>query len=543
MQRLTKSVLILKAAILFSLVLGACNTPTESQALEQEPVLSSPESEQQALVISADPTQASLPEITPALDAQEVLVACPLEGQAVAMRPGFDPGWEALGLNACYDLTLDLSPERPGYTGSARVTYANLTGRDLPDLVFRLYPNADRIYGGDLQVTAVKVGGTQVDAEVFLSDQTAFRFSLENPLPSGEIVVVELEFSGQVPVDREGQPGVYGIFNYESGEQVLTLANGYPILAPWEENGWRADPVVGIGDAVVSEAALYRVRVSAPRGWQVVATGIALDPEPSGENAHTEFATGPVREFILVASPNFSAHQAEANGVQVRHWGLPDGEDRWEDALQAAVDSIALFDERFGPYPYNELDVVSVPLWLAAGVEYPGLILLRQALYQSGSESSPNLEYVVAHEVAHQWWYGVVGSDVLEHPWQDEALATFSSLLYQEVHQPGVYAGTLQFYRGRVAELESGKGDADIAQPAEAFLDHPGAYSPVVYIKGSLFFEALREQLGDETFFQALQTYYAQNKYGIPSPETLLDSFEQTCACALDGLYQEWGVK
>jgi hypothetical protein len=539
MKNTVRITLLCVTVTLFSLVLAACTELAGTQA----PVLPTSESGEATQAITAEPTQAGLSEPAPSLDTQQVLAACPTGSQTTAMRPGYDPGWEALDLSACYELEFDLSLDPPGYTGSARVTYANQTGQEVPDLVFRLYPNAERIYGGELQVTSAHVDGIPVDGEVFLHDRTALRLPLENSLPPGEIAVVELEFSGMIPMDREGLPGVYGIFNYDSSGEVLVLANGYPILATWEEGGWRTDPVVGIGDAVVSETALYHVRVAAPPGWQVVATGAGLEQETSGERTSLEFVTGPVREFTLVASPNFVARQAEINGVQVHHWGLPDGEDRWEDALQAAVDSITLFDEHYGPYPYIELDVVAVPLWLAAGVEYPGLILLRQALYQPGPDSSPSLEYVVAHEVAHQWWYAVVGNDVLEHPWQDEALATFSGLLYLEEHQQEAYAGTLQFYRGRVADLESGEGHTGIAQPVEAFQDNPSAYSPVVYIKGSLFYAELREQLGDETFFRALQTYYAQNKYRRPPPQVLLDSFEQACACALDTIYQEWGVK
>jgi aminopeptidase N len=367
------------------------------------------------------------------------------------------------------------------------------------------------------------------------------RILLENPLLHGEITVVELEFAGVIPVDRGSRSGVYGTFNYDSAAEVLVLANGYPILATWEERGWRADPVVGIGDAVVSDVAVYHARISAPPGWQVVATGTRL-PEPSGGSPSWTFASGPVREFMLVGSPNFVEDQAQVDGVQVHHWGLPDGEGGWDAALQAAVDSISLFDEQFGLYPYQELDVVAVPLWLAAGVEYPGLILLRQGLYSSGLDGPLGLEYVAAHEVAHQWWYGVVGSDVLEHPWQDEALATYSALLYQEEYQPFAYPGTLLSFRRRVADLEAGGEDTRVAQPVEAFQENPGAYSPVVYVKGSLIFDDLRERLGDEAFFEALQAYYAQNVYVLAPPQTLLAAFERACACSLDPVYQEWGV-
>jgi hypothetical protein len=543
MKERSRSTFFFAFAVLLSFILGSCTGSSETQAPEGGQALPSAEIAAPTLDATARPTEAVSMEITPAPDPQEVLAACPPEGQAEAMRPGSETDWEQINLSTCYDLEFVFSSGPPGYSGTARVTYLNLEAGEVPDLVFRLYPNASRIYGGELQVTAVRVDGAPAEHEIFLEDRTALRVSLGRPVLTGEALLVELEFTGQVPVDLEGQTGVYGIFNFDSIEEVLTLANGYPILAIREEGGWIAEPVVGIGDAVVSQAALYRVQVAAPDGWQVIGTGTAREGSTSEGEFSAEFTTGPVREFTLVAGPNFIQDQEEVDGVQVRHWGLPGGEDRWGDSLQAAVDSILLFDDRFGLYPYQELDVVAVPLRLAAGVEYPGLILLRQSLYQTGPESSPGLEYVVAHEVAHQWWYGVVGNNVLEHPWVDEGLASFSSLLYLEEYDPRAYTGTVLFYRQRVAEVESEAGDTGIHQPVDAFRDNLAGYSPVVYLKGSLFFEALRDQLGEAVFFEALRSYYEQNKFGLPAPQALLGSFEAACSCGLDELYQEWGAK
>jgi len=153
------------------------------------------------------------------------------------------------------------------------------------------------------------------------------------------------------------------------------------------------------------------------------------------------------------------------------------------------------------------------------------------------------LPTVLAHEVAHQWWYALVGSDVLRSPWQDEALATFSAQLYQLEHNRGFYEGTRTYYENRVSEIEAQNGEQDIAQPVSAFGGMPSVYAVTVYQKGELFFEALRAQIGDEAFYQALHEYYAANMYQIASPDELLDSFEQTCNCDLSELYAEWGVR
>ena len=456
------------------------------------------------------------------------------------MRASQVPDWNALGLNACYELTLDLLPDEQSYTGTARLTFANLTGGDLPDLVFRLYPNAPIIYGGALEITSAQVDGRPVTPAVFLVDQTAVRLPLDRPLANHTAAIIEFDFAGRLSSDF-GSRNAYGIFNYSSQEPIMAVANWFPMLAVWRDGEWYAAPVIGKGDAVVSDVALYRVRISAPADWEVVTTGSLLDSETQAETTHYDFVGGVVRDFNVLASPAFEARETQAGGVRIVHWGLPAGESGWDNALEVARDSLEIFDERFGAYPYAELDVVAVPLQNATGVEYPGLILIEAGLYP-GVAAGQVLPATVAHEVAHQWWYAAVGSDALRSPWQDEALTTFSSSLYFEEKLPPFYRALLAFYRQGMEAYQEEHGDEPIAQPVEAFRGRGEAYGAIVYIKGALFFEEVRDRIGDEALFGALQAYYARNRYRLVGPEILLAAFEQSCECELDALYTEWGA-
>lgn len=482
------------------------------------------------------------PSPTPLPGAPEWPETCDPALQARAMRPGQSADWAALALNACYELKLDLGDDPGAYSGSARVTFTNRTGENLDELVFRTYPNAEKIYGGSLEVIAIRVEGESLDGRVFLDDGTGLRLALPSSMAPGEATTVEMDFRGHTPIDLQGFPQAYGIFNLATEPTVLTLANWYPILADWDEGGWRTDPVDGIGDAVVSETALYHVQIEAPEDWTLVTTGTRVESEITEGRATARFVSGPVREFLVLAGPAFVPLEEEADGVTVRHWGLPGGEARWQEALQATVHSLQVFGDRFGPYPYAELDVAAVPLDNASGVEYPGVFLLLDTLYGRNPQRPFYLGLVTAHEAAHQWWYGVVGSDVLRHPWQDEGLTTFSSSLYQEEHQPTFYEGTLQFYQQAVDQLGPSSADNALDQPVEAFQGRRSEYGPVVYEKGALFFQALRERLGDETFFAALQTYYDAFRFRQAEPGDLLAAFEGSCGCELDDFYREWGL-
>jgi aminopeptidase N len=476
-------------------------------------------------------------ETTSALD------ACDIKAQETAMSPDMKPDWTSLPLSACYQLRLNLHEDLTQYDGKATVTYTNQTGETLTDLVFRLYPNSERIYGGTLEVTSANIDGTLVVPEVFLSDKTGLRLSMVEPINSGETVVIELEFNGELTDGLENSPGTYGIFNFAKEEELVTMANWYPILAVRKNGQWLAEPVVGVGDAVVSEVSLYLVEITAPQNMQIATTGsIIQDLSIDSGEAH-RFASGPAREFTITASSNFVLTQAEVNGVQVNQWGLSGGEQRWEEGLQAAVDSLAVFNDLFGPFPYAEMDVVSVPLQLASGVEYPGLFLMKDGLYFLDKEQPYLLTTIISHEVAHQWWYALVGNDVIEHPWQDEALTTFSSLLYLEQFQPRVYDGTVEYFRKVADEIESIRSNTGIGQPVSSFKSQPAQYSSVVYSKGAMFFVELRNKIGDQAFFQALQAYFSQNQYQLASPGSLLSEFEKACQCDLSDFYLQWGLK
>ncbi len=540
--------LVIKSTLLLALslfVISACHAASDTGSTPkvsvikivptaQEPVTKTGPHPQETRANSFQPTLEA-PTVTTSVP-QQVLDACEIESQTAAMRPDQVPDWSKIGLSTCYDLTLDLDIKENSFQGSAKITFTNLTGVELADLVLRTYPNANLIYDGTLTLTSAIVDGSQVKPQVFLSDNTAVRLPLNAHLSVGETAVIDLEFTGRYTFNFGDQFGVYGIFNYVNEEQVLTLANWYPLLAPWIEGSWDVDSVIGIGDAVVSQTSLYKVRLTAP------STGSIVSLEEVDDHNQWEFVSGPVRDFTILASPNFILREAQVGDVYIRHWGLSDGEARWDEALQATIDSLTLFNERYGPYPYRELDAVAVPLTLAAGVEYPGIFLIDDSQYEIDEQSPFLLAIVVSHEVAHQWWYGVVGNDVLRDPWQDEALATFSSLFYQQEYQTRFYEGTVRFYQERVSDVEQQSKDTAIDQPLRAFIDRPGEYSPIVYTKGALFFVELREMLGDQIFFNALQAYYSLNKYQIATPEELLDAFETACECELDNFYTEWGL-
>lgn len=460
--------------------------------------------------------------------------ACSRAQQEQALQPDQVPDWDSFNMATCYQLQIEILPALPGYQGSGTITFTNPSSETLQSIVLRAYPNAPVIYGGSLQVLEAEVDGQSVQPEVFLSDRSAVRLPLQSELLPGEQIQIDLKFAGRLPESLNEMPQVYGVF-YASREPVsLSLANWYPILAELESGTWQAEPVSGLGDAVVSPAAFYEVRVDAPEGWQVVSSGTEIEPG--------FYTTGPMRDFMLVASPQYQRFEQQQGDLRLRVFSLPGGEARAEEALQVTAEALELFTEMFGPYPYNELDVVAQPLYLALGVEYPGLFTLKDTLLEPADDQPWLLSLVTAHETAHQWWYGLVGNDVLKDPWQDEALATFSSLLYQEAYEPANFRGTLAAYQNNVERAVGAAQDPNFTASLRSFAQQPQLYGPLVYQRGGLFFLALRDEIGSQDFYQALQHYYAVQRYQLADPQDLLQSFESSCDCELDEFYAAWDI-
>lgn len=100
-------------------------------------------------------------------------------------------------------------------------------------------------------------------------------------------------------------------------------------------------------------------------------------------------------------------------------------------SLKAAIDAVNAFCDAWGEYPYDTLDVVQTP-YNAGGMEYPGLVRIAE-MYADliGAEGDESLRLDVAHEVAHEWFYAVVGNDQYREAWLDESFAVYGELVYQ----------------------------------------------------------------------------------------------------------------
>ena len=147
------------------------------------------------------------------------------------------------------------------------------------------------------------------------------------------------------------------------------------------------------------------------------------------------------------------------------------------------------------------------------------------------------MEATIAHEVGHQWFYNLVGNDQLDDPWLDESLTQFATLQYfiDEYGKAGG-EGFRQSLESRWDDI--GKEEIPVGKPVREYTD--SEYSGIVYGRGGLFFEALRDELGQENFDLFMKDYVKDNAWNIATPEKLKAEAEAHCNCDLTPLFKKW---
>jgi aminopeptidase N len=495
---------------------------------------SAPATEPPTAAPAAEPTElapTTVPPTQPPTAAPEQPAAQPeapldLQAQAAALLPDFRGDLGRAGEWNRYTIAATIDPDARTIAGHLRLEYTNRDSAPLGLIYFHLYPNHPD-FSGRLDVNAVTVDGQPVGVNYELQ-RYLLRVDLPAPLAPGATTAVALDFATRAPLNAAD---MYGAFNLEAG--VLALASSYPIAAMVRGGAWDIGWPDGRGDFVNSQTALYDVTLTAPAAWALATTGVALDGRQDGGQQTARFVSGPQRDFMITATQLAHA-SGEMSGTRINSYYRRGSEAGGQAVVQAAANALRAYNERYGRYPLAELDLVEVNARTFLGVEYPGVILLQGNLY----DQPQALEITVAHEVGHQWWYSQVGNDVQTEAWLDEALASYSQIVYQEqIYGPEAAERELEGFRQRYRDAVAAGRDAPVSQPNTAFR---GNYVSIVYGKAVLFFQALRKQIGDAAFDRFLHDYYAQHRYGFVTGADLLASAEGACACELDQLYADW---
>ncbi|MCA9666295.1 MAG: hypothetical protein KC503_11930, partial [Myxococcales bacterium] len=344
-------------------------------------------------------------------------------------------GIASLGDLPLYDIALVLDPAAGALRGRLKLSYRNPLAKPLARLPLLLHPNAPRELGvtqsGKLDVTGARA---QIGPAVTLSRErpTLVWLSFARPLRAGERVVVDIDFRGTL---RRLEASANDIFSQALtslgiggggsgasdygllavGDGIVTAASAYPMVAPFRRGGFDVGKPTRFGDLAYNGLANFKVNVSVPAGVKVYTNlhdinldraPAALAAKPGQQGARQRFsASGALnRDLVIVAGAELvhSARVVRGSGsgggepVTVRSIYKRGDAAAGRRALQTAVTSLELFQRRFGPYPYRELDVAEATLvGGAGGVEFPGLVLVAGMFYRPPSRSSSPMAFMM----------------------------------------------------------------------------------------------------------------------------------------------------
>jgi hypothetical protein len=463
--------------------------------------------------------------------------APPLTAFTATLRPGSAGDLAGQSSRSAYQIALRLDPDAQQLLGRERITLTNRSTTPLTRVIVRLYPNFPGIMDERdsslgfprLRVGAATVGTAPADVG-YLDHNTAAAILLPDPLKPGERTSVELQFR----LSTRGLGPAPDMWYFKSF---------YPMLAVYDASGWRMD-VTNFPDQVYAETSFYTVDFDAPATLTVASSGTETGRTATGDRVVHHILAGPMREFAATAGRRYQQQTRQVDGITVRATALLTDTAQMNEDLGIAAQALDVYSQTFGPYPFNDFDLLLTPDG-AGGIEFPGYVMI--SYLPSVNELRA---HVVAHEVAHQWWYSLVGDDIFREAWLDEAFADYSSYIFlQKTAEAGVADDV--FENQIAAAWVEWQGDVATANPFDGkrigsalweFRDFE-EYDGIIYGKGSVFLQRLRATLGDSRFFQLLQIHFQNNKYGITTGRTFLREALDVAggdAPAVRKLYLQW---
>ncbi len=290
------------------------------------------------------------------------------------------------------------------------------------------------------------------------------------------------------------------------GSQVI-VGNAVPLLAIHDGDGWNLDPYVSIGESFYSQVGSFRVTFDTPAAVKLASTGATTRTVRRGSRVLRTVVASQVRDFAWVSGPLRETTRTAARGIKVRVWSLADMKAAAvQRTLAEAIDAVDDLDRSLGRYPYPELDVVLGDFTGFGGMEYPTLVLTQP------------FAVAVVHEIAHQWWYGIVGDDEFDDPWLDEAFATWT-----EANHDGTAASLCAQARWLAP------GDR-VTNGMDFWEEHPREYAPTVYTQGSCALQALSDVLGADRFAALLKAYVAAHRFGWSTTQDFQEAAQQVAS-------------
>lgn len=449
-----------------------------------------------------------------------------------------------------YSIVINFDNTTKSLTANQKVDYKNNSSYVLDRLCFHLYPNAfregakqkviwlqDHLHAypngtsyGRIEIEDVFLKGEKAEFTIGGMDENILEVPLIQKLFPDDRVLIEINFKVYLP-------NINHRFGW--GDTAINVANFYPIACVFENGEFKTDPYSPNGDPFYSDMSNYNVKITYDELLVLASTGLQLKTTISNNKKTTEIKAEVVRDFAFVFSEKFKVVSQKSNETMVYYYYADD--ENFQQSLQTSVLALETFEDLFGDYPYPTLSVVQTN-FVHGGMEYPNLVYISDDL--ANYETYTN---VIVHEIAHQWWYNMVGSNAYANPWQDEGLTDYSTALFYEknpqynITLKSIIENGVKTYSAFVEVYGSlySKVNTTMKRSLHEYKNST-EYVFIAYVKSMLMFDSLREFLGDEVFFEGLRTYFKDFKFKNAQYYDLIASFEKASKTDLESFFDAW---
>lgn len=490
------------------------------------------------------------------------------------------PGPDYWQNRASYDIHATLDTATKTLTGTERLVYTNHSPDTLRFIWMQLEQNAFRpnslnsfifpedsrfgargFEGGDVidRFEQILPGGRRVALRT-RANETVMKVDLSTPLAPGRSATFDIAWHFLVPehgADRMGREGA-----------LYELAQWYPRVNVYDDvRGWNIDPYLGQGEFYLDYGD-YTMSLTVPAGYIVAGTGSLTNPRevltaveiarlaqaarsatpvnivtladiqsgaarPRRTGTLTwRFAAKNVRDVAWAASPEYLWDASSYRGILAQAFYRPSAIDPWKDAADQTRLSLQEYSERWFPYPWPQMSAVEGPI---SGMEYPMLVM------EAHSTDKYDLFNVVTHEVGHNWFPMIVGSNERVHMWQDEGFNTFINTFSEARRYPEKGDQLQRALQERSYVEQAMKAGVDL--PLEI---HPDRVEPRLlglsqYVKPSVGLQLLRQEiLGPAAFDDAFRSYIERWAFKHPTPADFFRTMEDVGGRRLDWFWREW---
>lgn len=352
------------------------------------------------------------------------------------------------------------------------------------------------------------------------------------------------------------------------------ITQWYPKPAVYDQHGWHEMPYLDQGE-FYSEFGSFKVQITLPSAYVVGATGVLQtnteleqykkigqhnhqpdatsmqryrSPHPGALKTLDYFADS-VHDFAWFADKNLSIDYdtlalPSGRTISVFSYYRPGGNRQWRNSVSFIKDAVLKYSTWIGEYAYPVISAVEGPgNNSSGGMEYPMITLIT-----SPNAGREELDGVIAHEVGHNWFYGMLGSNEREQPWMDEGINTFYEFRYEaEKYRSNTMLGSMipddkkhlgiDSFQDAIYHIFNQLSTTEpIETPATAFTSEFD-YGMVVYIKTAVWLYLLEKAIGKDNFERGMQNYFSNWKFKHPYPADLKSSLEQITQSNLDGQF------